>query len=195
MDNQICSDEELFLRYHEGSSSSFERLVSRYEREVFSLALYLSGSATDAEEITSKVFLAFCSDRLPLPAVAGDFGANLYAETIRLATEVLELRAFGPLRVVKEESDETARISAAVLEKSIQRLPFEYRKVFVLRDVLAVNIENIGRILDLTPIQVKGRLQRARLMIRRSLLGEMSGLQVDTPEIGETEAMQTETFL
>jgi RNA polymerase sigma-70 factor (ECF subfamily) len=58
---------------------------------------------------------------------------------------------------------------AAALEDAIQRLPDEYRPVFVMRDVDGLSSTEVSRILNITIPAVKSRLHRSRLMLRRRL--------------------------
>jgi RNA polymerase sigma-70 factor (ECF subfamily) len=57
----------------------------------------------------------------------------------------------------------------SLLESSIQRLPSEYRNIFILRDVDGLSNEEVGEMLSLTVPAVKSRLHRARLILRKRL--------------------------
>jgi RNA polymerase sigma-70 factor (ECF subfamily) len=56
-----------------------------------------------------------------------------------------------------------------VLQKAIDRLPDQYRAVFVLRDVDGLSNQETGQILDLSIPAVKSRLHRSRIMLRKKL--------------------------
>ena len=55
------------------------------------------------------------------------------------------------------------------LDEAIQKLPADYRVVFVLRDVEHQSAEETAKILDLSVPAVKSRLRRARLFLREQL--------------------------
>jgi RNA polymerase sigma-70 factor (ECF subfamily) len=57
----------------------------------------------------------------------------------------------------------------AKLNAAIQKLPYDYRVVFVLRDVEGQSAEETGKILKLTVPAVKSRLRRARVFLREQL--------------------------
>lgn len=59
------------------------------------------------------------------------------------------------------------------LDKAIQRLPVEYRIVFVLRDIEEKSAIETARILKLSVPAVKSRLRRARMFLREQLHGYM----------------------
>jgi len=56
-----------------------------------------------------------------------------------------------------------------VLQRAIDKLPDQYRAVFVLRDVDGLSNQETGRILDLSIPAVKSRLHRSRIMLRKKL--------------------------
>lgn len=169
----IGFDEQLLIRF-EGSACSFDQLVAQYERRVYSLALYLTGATEDAEEILTAVFLRLWTKK-------DEFSQEASASTviIRLAIEIiaerLEMRAYtafaGSLKKTQVQSKGEGNSEELSLDliRAIQRLPFEYGKVFVLRDVLGLGIQEISQVLSLSEKSCRARLQRARLMIRRSL--------------------------
>ncbi len=55
------------------------------------------------------------------------------------------------------------------LDTAIQRLPYEYRVVFILRDIEEQSAEETGKILKLSVPAVKSRLRRARIFLREQL--------------------------
>ncbi|MEI7812661.1 MAG: RNA polymerase sigma factor [Ignavibacteria bacterium] len=57
----------------------------------------------------------------------------------------------------------------AVLDKAIEKLPTDYRVVFLLRDVEGLSTEETGKITDLSVPAVKSRLHRARAFLRNEL--------------------------
>ncbi len=59
------------------------------------------------------------------------------------------------------------------LDRAIQRLPMEYRIVFVLRDIEEKSANETAKILHLSVPAVKSRLRRARMFLREQLHGYM----------------------
>jgi len=56
------------------------------------------------------------------------------------------------------------------LSRAIQSLPENYREVVLLRDIEEMTVDEIAATLDLTRESVKGRLRRARALLRDYLL-------------------------
>ncbi len=61
-----------------------------------------------------------------------------------------------------------------LLDSAIQRLPYDYRVVFILRDVEGLSAEETGKVLKLSIPAVKSRLRRARVFLRELLNPYMS---------------------
>jgi hypothetical protein len=57
----------------------------------------------------------------------------------------------------------------AVIQNAVNRLPDQYRAVFVLRDVDGLSNQETGEILNLSIPAVKSRLHRSRIMLRKKL--------------------------
>lgn len=55
------------------------------------------------------------------------------------------------------------------LDEAIQKLPVDYRLVFILRDIEGQSAEETAKIVNLTIPAVKSRLRRARVFLRRQL--------------------------
>ena len=57
----------------------------------------------------------------------------------------------------------------AVLEKSIQNIPGIYRTVFILREVEGFSVAETAELLDITPVNVKVRLNRAKALLQKEV--------------------------
>ena len=56
-----------------------------------------------------------------------------------------------------------------ILDKAIEKLPADYRIVFMLRDVEGLTTEETAKIVELSVPAVKSRLHRARAFLRNEL--------------------------
>ena len=56
-----------------------------------------------------------------------------------------------------------------VLEKSLTGIPEIYRMVFVLREVEGFSVAETAELLDITPINVKVRLNRAKTLLQKEI--------------------------
>jgi RNA polymerase sigma-70 factor (ECF subfamily) len=56
-----------------------------------------------------------------------------------------------------------------LLDDAIQKLPVDYRLVFVLRDIEGRSNEETAKILEISVPAVKSRLRRARVFLKEQL--------------------------
>lgn len=182
------SDEVLIERFTKGCSLSFETLLKRYETKVYNLAMRLTRSAEDAEEVLQDVFVTVHRKIAGFEGKA-KFSSWLYRITVNAAFMKLRKRRqdhsislddLAPQvqnKALSQQFTYDARCDARAvsnelreaLETAITRLPDEYRAVFILRDIDGLSNKEVGDIMDISTPAVKSRLHRSRLMLRRKL--------------------------
>ncbi len=78
-----------------------------------------------------------------------------------------------PMFSSKKNSDTNRAILnkelGSFIEVAIRKIPLSYRMVFSLREITGLNIEETAEALNITPTNVKVRLNRAKGMLRREL--------------------------
>jgi RNA polymerase sigma-70 factor (ECF subfamily) len=171
-----------------GDISAFERLLKRYDRNVFRIAQHITQNREDAEDVVQDAFLKAYQK---LDQFQGN--SKFYTWLVRIAVnEAL-------MRLRKRKSDKTVSMDDEVeteegtmprefadwspnpeqqlsqaelkdlLGRTIQGLPTSFRTVFVLRDVEGMSTEETAEMLGLSVPAVKSRLLRARLQLRERL--------------------------
>ena len=160
----------------EGDREAFERLYRRYLSRVYSLCRRLSGSRSQAEELTRDVFVR-AWEKLPEFAGESAYGTWLH----RLAIDVvLNTRNVGrsAARVEQEGSatehwDDVATApqdgERPDLCDAVDRLPEGARRIFVLHDVEGYKHQEIAEIFGITAGGSKAQLRRARGLLRKIL--------------------------
>ncbi len=188
MSEQKISDVALVDSFKAGDISAFEEIVSRYEAKVMNLSLRFTRNQEDAEEVLQDVFTTVYRK---IDGFRGQsaFSSWLYRIVVNAAfmklrnkkqNQAISMEDLAP--AVKQyciERDDAAwphshnvavtRELQEVLQKAIDRLPDQYRAVFVLRDVDGLSNQETGQILDLSIPAVKSRLHRSRIMLRKKL--------------------------
>jgi len=184
------SDETLVEKSQQGDYLSFQELVRRHEKKIYSLAYKIMSNKEDASDVLQETFLqAF--KKLPGFKSKAKFSTWLYRiavniclmrkrkqkkiKTVSLDVPILtkqedeirrELRddwSKSPLASL--ESEEVKR----ALSNAIDLLPQEYRTVFLLRGVNGFSNEEVANALKISVPAVKSRLHRARLFLRDKL--------------------------
>ena len=163
-----------------------DELVRRYGPIVYNLALRLTGNPADAADLTQDSLVKAIS---ALPNLRpGNSGAWVYRITVNTSFMKLRKRKQNSSVSLEEiapgvqeswvskrsESSDVNYICSrhelrAELDRAIQKLPEEYRIIFILRDVDGLSNQEVGEILDLSVPAVKSRLHRSRLMLRKRL--------------------------
>ena len=193
-------DVELVRLAQNGDGAAFAELVSRHQRQLYRLALRMTGSEADAQEVLQEAFLN-AYQKLPNFRGEAQFSSWLYRIAANsalmrlrrkrrapdaLTDQPLELQgprfsAEGyldppPRSDWSQRADEKMmdRELGTAIDQAVNGLPDDYRTVFLLKDVDGLSNEEIADALELTVPAVKSRLHRARLALREKL-GEFFG--------------------
>lgn len=182
------SDKQLVADFLAGSVESYEQLMQRYETNVYNLAMRLTRNPEDAEEVLNDVFITVYR-KIDSFQGKSAFSSWLYRVTVNSAymklrkrkqKQTISLEDLAPAvraahleddRGCTRRSDEVIMNNElrTVLQKSINKLPDQYRAVFILRDVDGLSNQEVAEVLNLSIPAVKSRLHRSRLMLRRKL--------------------------
>ncbi len=171
-----------------GDVQAFEKLIRKYDRQIFRIAQHITQNREDAEDVVQDAFLKAYEK---LSQFQGN--SKFYTWLVRIAVNEslmrLRKRRTGKMVSIDEdiETDEgsvprdladwspnpeqnyTQTELAKILRKTIQGLPQGFRVVFVLRDVDGLSTEETAEMLGLSVPAVKSRLLRARLQLRERL--------------------------
>ena len=85
-----------------------------------------------------------------------------------------------PMNPVDESTEKKiiAKEFSKVLENCLQQLPLDYRAVFVLRELEGFNVAETAELLNITPVNVRVRLNRAKVMLQKQLESFYSSLDL-----------------
>ena len=193
------SDTELVERLREGDADAAETLINTYGAQADRLAVRITGSEADAEEVVQDALWTVVQ-RVEMFRGDAALGTWIHRITANAAYEKLRRRGRRQREVSWDDlppafDDEKRHLQPVddwsgkggdpavqtelrtVLTGAIDELRAEYRTVFVLHDMDGMSNPDIAATLDLTVPAVKSRVHRARLLLRRRLrdyLGEIS---------------------
>jgi len=168
-------DPALVLRCREGDRDAFERLVMRYQKPVFNVALRMLRNRQDALDVAQTTFLkAF--EHLADYDPAFRFYSWLYRIAINESLNALALRRpRGELDADTADErpgpDRNAEGDQALqaIEDALMVLSTELRTVTVLRHITQLSYLEIAEALGLAEKTVKSRLHSARERLRDHL--------------------------
>lgn len=178
----------LVRRVLDGDSGAFEPLVAAYEKNVYNLALRMTGSPQDAEDMAQEAFLkAYRS----LSGFRGDskFSVWLYRIVSNVCLDFLRRQGRRGAVSLTQEDDggeevqldvpDSSQSPEALLERKLTReavrrglaqLPEDQRQILLLREIQGLSYEEIAEALALEAGTVKSRIFRARKRLCAFLL-------------------------
>ena len=176
------TDEEVVARVRGGEVSMFEILMRRNNRRVYRAARAILRDANEAEDVMQETYVRAYEH-------LGEFQERARFSTWLTRIAVYEALArvrrskrFDSLESHPEEpamstppgSSPEQRTSdvemRAALESAVERLPDEFRSVFILRAVEGMSGAEAAECLDIPEETVKTRLHRARGRLQEMLL-------------------------
>ena len=179
------TDEELVARSIRGDSESFNELILRWERPIYSLAYRTIGREEDARDVCQETFLrAFRA----LPAFRGQakFSSWLYRIALNLCRDWMRRERRNPVVQAPEGVDLVELAAAAEPSESIEDLvarkdlaravervmaclPEEQRTAIILKEYHGLTFQEIADMLDCPLSTVKTRLYQGLSVLRRRL--------------------------
>ncbi len=177
-------------RVQRGDVNAFEPLMAAYEKNVYNLALRMTGNAQDAEDMTQEAFLKAYSS---LDSFRGDskFSVWLYRIVSNVCLDHLRRKSRRPAVSLSMEDEagedaqldlpDTSQSPEELLEKKLTReavqrglaqLPEDARQILLLREIQGLSDEEIGETLGLEAGTVKSRIFRARKKLCAFLLDD-----------------------
>jgi RNA polymerase sigma-70 factor, ECF subfamily len=174
--DQDADDLALVARCRAGETASFEALVNRYQRVLFTVALRMLGNHDAANDAAQNAFVK-AYQKLDTFDPTRRFFSWIYrilvneclnARRDRPPHEPLapDLAAVGTPADLFEAAERRNRVQAAILA-----LPMESREVIVLRHFTELSYEEIGEALHVPAKTVKSRLHTAKERLAAMLRG------------------------
>jgi len=170
-----------------GDAAAQSRLVMRYSSRIYSLALRLTGSHQDAEDVLQETFLTMLK-KINQFQGNSSFYTWLYRVAINIGLRKLKSKPRRYTHVSIDDPDirqisatpdehwpavDFSRLNEArfrqKLDQALAKLPEIYRTVFILRDLHELSTEETSNILNLTESNTKIRLMRARNFLKSEL--------------------------
>jgi RNA polymerase sigma factor (sigma-70 family) len=183
---QVNTDAVIIEKILNGDLSLFEILIRRYNPVLYRLARGYGFNHQDAEDLMQDVHvIAFTQ----LSKFEGRASYKTWISRIMINKCIYKLK-YGFFKnelptdrileinnqptVVKARQNQTENVLSnreltSILEKSIQNIPVIYQIVFILREVEGYSIAETAELLDITPTNVKVRLNRAKTLLQKEI--------------------------
>jgi len=183
-------DEEVLKAVQSGEPDAFDRFVRRFGNRIYSFGLRVCNQTEDAEDVYQDtlvaVFRTVESLREPKALTTwlyrvvanacrsrrrkGSFAGNREIPLDELLPHGEPILGGPVMPDGAGPADEVYRRELAdALEKSVRDLPHDYRVVWLMRDAEGLSTQETADALEITVPNVKMRLHRARLQLRKQL--------------------------
>lgn len=188
-------DEEVVARVLQGETALFEIIMRRYNQRLFRVALAILRDEAEAEDVTQDAYVRAYQH---LNQFAGRSAFSTWLtriavhEALARAGRRRQLEGLEGMVMLKGEASRelTSRLASPeqqastaemskLLEAAVLSLPEAYRTVVMLRDVEEMNTAETASALNLTEENVKVRLHRARVLLRRELYNRAGAARAD----------------
>jgi RNA polymerase sigma-70 factor, ECF subfamily len=179
------NESELILKAQEGDRNALASLVKNYEQTVYNFSFKICRNKDRAEHTMQETFMSMVKN---LSQFSGKSKLSTWLYTIvsnnclMLARSnkskfhdsldddetLIDEKNIVDWKITPEKLTENIELKE-VLDSAIQKLPPDYRIVFLLRDVEGLSTEEAGEVMNLSVPAVKSRLHRARAFLRNEL--------------------------
>jgi RNA polymerase sigma-70 factor (ECF subfamily) len=196
-------DSTLVALAKNGNISAFEKLIKRYEDSIFSLAYRILQDKEKAYDVLQETALSAFKNLKKFKGKSA-FSTWLYKIALNYALmhkrkqkslekkmtfipteneskiyESIDTEELSNIQTVEDNPIKTLEEQELIniLNDSLNKLPEKYRTVFILKELEGKSIEEVAKILNLSPAAIKTRLHRSRLFLRE-LMGKYLNLGV-----------------
>jgi RNA polymerase sigma-70 factor (ECF subfamily) len=184
----MTNEKSLLAAARRGDERAIRKLIDTYSPRLYNVALRILRNSQDAEDALQETFI-MALNKLDQFDGRSAFLTWIYRIAVNSSLmalrkrrsrskkeESIEVPGFEEIKsrqLIDWNADPLRRVMTnemrEVMDKAIDRLPPNYRTVFVLRDLEEFSTEEAAKILGISVANVKVRLMRARLFLREAL--------------------------
>ena len=183
---EVDKDDIIIDEIRKGSLALFEILIRRYNPVLYKIARSYGFNHQDAEDLMQDTHVAAYTElakfehrasyktwisRIMINKCLYKLKYGYFKNEV-LSEQIPESNSL-PMHIKGNENQTEDvlqnRELGRVLEKSLQNIPVNYRTVFVLREIEGFSVAETAQLLDITPINVKVRLNRAKSMLQNEI--------------------------
>jgi RNA polymerase sigma-70 factor (ECF subfamily) len=182
-DIAVNPDSAVIEKIRKGDIALFEVLIRRYNPVLYKIAKSYGFNHQDAEDLMQDTHVAAY---LAINGFEGRSSYKTWLSRIMVNKCIYKLKygyfkneiasefsqtTHQPMYAKENQPEEKLlnRELALILERSLQTIPLHYRTVFVLRELEGFSVAETAELLQLTPVNVKVRLNRAKALLQKKI--------------------------
>lgn len=177
------SDKEVIEKIMDGEREMFEILIRRYNPFLYKIGRSYNYSHEDTQDLMQDTFIdAF----IHLSKFEGRSSFKTWIIKIMLNNCYRKSQKSGVKNEIVKDIDERAvpafpgqendlnkiimnKELGVIIEQALKKMPLEYRMVFSMREITGLNITETAEVLDLSEVNVRVRLNRAKARLRKEI--------------------------
>ena len=177
-------DKEVISRVLAGETNSYAILVRRYNQRLYRVAISIINDESEAEDAMQVAYIkafeslnkfeyksAFSTWLIRILINECLLRTKKRNQSLSMTDDMIENELHR--RAVENTQSPLASVVNAelkgVLEKAIHQLPEKYKTVFVMRELENMSVAETQECLNISEVNVKVRLNRAKAMLRNSI--------------------------
>jgi len=185
--SEILNDEEIIARILHGEKDLYSMIVRRYNQRLYRVGMSIINDDTEVEDAMQVAYINAYENlgkfafRSSFPTWLTRILINECLLRLRKRKKSISMNDENMENVVRQDNEPRTPVTAtinselrSILNDAIRRLPEKYRSVFVMREIENMNIAETKECLDLSEVNVKVRLNRAKAMLRDILSAQYS---------------------
>lgn len=181
---QQISDAEAIERVLNGDVALFELLIRRYNPVLYKTGRSYGFGHHDVEDIMQECFISAYTNLAKFKGLSS-FKTWIIKIMLNLCYQKIQKKSYKneltgspvinetqvPMFSHNTDTYKTVanRELSHVIENSLEQIPFDYRMVFLLREMNGLNVAETAEALEISEANVKVRLNRAKSMLRKQI--------------------------
>jgi RNA polymerase sigma-70 factor (ECF subfamily) len=177
-------EQEIIQKILDGEMALFEILIRRYNAILYKIARSYGFDHEEAKDLLQETHIAAYQNLKKFESRSSyktwiakimvnkclyklSYGSSKY-EALHTTVDENSQPMFASKKRTTE-ADVLNKELSHILEKSLEKIPVPYRTVFLLREAEGLSVAETAEMLNLTPVNVKVRLNRAKALLQREL--------------------------
>ena len=185
--SEILNDDEIIARILNGEKDLYSIIVRRYNQRLYRVGMSIINDDPEVEDAMQTAYINAYENlgkfafRSSFPTWLTRILINECLLRLRKRKKSISMNDENMENVMRQNKEPQTPVTATVnselrsiLNDAISKLPEKYRSVFVMREIENMNIAETKECLDLSEVNVKVRLNRAKAMLRDILSAQYS---------------------
>jgi RNA polymerase sigma-70 factor (ECF subfamily) len=185
--SEILNDDEIIARILHGEKDLYSIIVRRYNQRLYRIGMSMINDDAEVEDAMQVAYINAYENlgkfafRSSFPTWLTRIFINECLLRLRKRKKSISMNDENIENVMRQSKEPQTPVTATVnlelrsiLNDAIRRLPEIYRTVFVMREIENMNIAETKDCLNISEVNVKVRLNRAKAILRELLSAQYS---------------------